>query len=649
MNQVISLAPNPAKQEFIAVDIERRGLCIIYCIVVCAQKMVTALVFGKPLPRTTSASSAATAKEKEKEDDKNNKNKSGEKGSERDTTTAAAPATARGKPSSSDSINNNDCQKLSAHSQRRQNDGGFAATAAAATTTQTQSKILPANTNIRSTLKIQNGDIVSLMPNKSASERPLKHDKVKGSINSNGEKFPKNQISAHPAASTTNAVVPTRNTLPGEEERIKTFNGMKEYQYQHGRIPTDSGKSNFDFADLQSYLEGKKRFNARTDLLRSIGMLDKAAIKVGGKRMCMFRGCKRELGDDESLYCAGHSNGYGIVYTPTPNPLALGDHSTSIDTYNTSKPAAKKAKVGSDGMPSKSSSTSSSNDTKYTLKSPPEEIKNGGNPVETSNIEGEDEAKVVKLAADAVAKELRYLSLQSPTDHIESSVKKFAIEVYYPLLHSSKERERSTGASSYSASRVLLSTLLALQEMLIINAEKFFPLAGLKDSSAEKERDEKVNSKLARDFAGAVIQNAAKRLQRMTSDVIPNQDCLFDQYLETSRRYDSKGEDFQLALERLDASATYRNAKGSTLGERESIMARTSFNFAREQHPLMPADDQPTAHPSPNACAVFVMGKSKSEKKEVTSQMGLNIETRHHKRTQARESRIRSLKYYNGL
>ena len=84
MNQVISLAPNPAKQEFIAVDIERRGLCIIYCIVVCAQKMVTALVFGKPLPRATSASSAATAKEKEKEDDKN-KNKSGEKGSERDT------------------------------------------------------------------------------------------------------------------------------------------------------------------------------------------------------------------------------------------------------------------------------------------------------------------------------------------------------------------------------------------------------------------------------------------------------------------------------------------------------------------------------------------------------------------------------------
>ena len=616
--------------------------------------MVTALVFGKPLPRTTPASSAA--KEKEKEDDKKNQSWENGSGSERDTTTttAAAPATARGKPPSSDSMYNNDCQKLSA--QRRQNDGGFAATAATTTTaptpTQTQSKLpATANTNKRSTLKIQNGDIVPLMPNKSAPMRPLKHDEVKGSINSNGEKFPKNQISAHPAAaavSTTNAVVPTRNTLPGEEERIKTFDGMKEYQYQHGRIPTDSGKSNFDFADLQSYLEGKKRFNARTDLLRSIGMLDKAAIKVGGKRMCMFRGCKRELGDDESLYCAGHSNGYGIVYTPTPNPLALGDHSTSIDTYNTSKPAAKKAKVGSDGMPSKSSSTSSSNDTKYTLKSPPEEIKNGGNPVETSNIEGEDEAKVVKLAADAVAKELRYLSLQSPTDHIESSVKKFAIEVYYPLLHSSKERERSTGASSYSASRVLLSTLLALQEMLIINADKFFPLAGLKDSSAEKERDEKVNSKLARDFAGAVIQNAAKRLQRMTSDVIPNQDCLFDQYLETSRRYDSKGEDYQLALERLDASATYRNAKGSTLGERESIMARTSFNFAREQHPLI-REDQPTAHPSPNACAVFVMGKSKSEKKEVTSQMGLNIETRHHKRTQARESRIRSLKYYNGL
>jgi hypothetical protein len=635
--------------------VERREGCVSFIVLlVCAQKMVTALVFGKPLPRTTSASSAA--KEKEKEDDKNKKNESWENGSERDTTTAAAPATARGKPSSSDSMINNDCQKLSAHSQRRKNDGdgGFAATAATATTTQTQSKILPANTNIRSTLKIQNGDIVPLMPNKSAPMRPLKHDEVKGSINSKGEKFPKNQISAHPAAaavSTTNAVVPTRNTLPGEEERIKTFDGMKEYQYQHGRLPTDSGKSNFDFADLQSYLEGKKRFNARIDLLRSIGMLDKAAIKVGSKNMCMFKGCKRELGDNEALHCAEHSNGrYGNVYTPTPNPLALGDHSTSIDTYNTSKPAAKKAKVDSDGMSSKSFSISSPNGTKYTLKSPPEEtVKYGGNPEETSNIEAEDEAKMVKLVADAVAKELRYLSLQSPTDHIESSVKKFAIEVYYPLLSSSKERERST-SSSYSASRVLLSTLLALQEMLIINADRFFPLAGLKDSSAEKESDEKANSKLARDFARAVIQNAAKRLQRMTSDVIPNQDCLFDQYLETSRRYESKGEDFQLALERLDASATYRNAKGSTLGERESIMARTSFNFAREQHPLIREDDQPSAHPFPNACAVFVMGKSKSEKKkEITTQMGLNIETRHHKRTQARESRIRSLKYYNGL
>eukprot|EP00986_Skeletonema_menzelii_P004144 scaffold1384_cov140-Skeletonema_menzelii.AAC.7 len=617
--------------------------------------MVTA-IFGKPLPRA-SASSAT----KEKEDGKIR-----EQESERATTATAAPATAREKLFSSNSNNNDDSQKLSAHSQRWQNfnnnngfqyDGGFSAATITAKTSTQESKILPATTTtIPPREKIQNGEIVTLMPNKSASRRPLKHDKTIGSMNSNGEKNPKNPISAHPAA--TKAVVATCNTSKGEEKWIKTFNDLKEYQYQHGRLPMDNGKSVEEvdlkkWMDLQSYLhekhlEGWKSplSKSRIDLLRSVGMLDDAVSKVESKRMCTFGGCKRSVGEYDSLHCTEHSNGNVYIYTPNP----LGD-STSIDTYNTSKPAVKRAKTNSKGMPSKSSSNSSSNGSKYSLKSPPEEtVMNGSHPEDTSNVEGDDAAKMVKLAADAVAKELRYLVLQSQTDHVESSIKRYAIEVYYPLLYSSKERERSMGTSSYSASRVLLSTLLALQEMLIINAEKFFSFEGLKDSFAEKESDAEANSKLTHDFARAVIQNAAKRLQRMTSDVIPNQACLFDEYLETSRRYDARGEDFQLALGRLDASATYRNAKGSKLGERESIMARTSFNFAREQHPLIREDDQPAAHPAPNACAIFVTGKSESEKKEDTSQTSLNIESRHRQRTEARESRIRSLKrYYDRL
>lgn len=219
------------------------------------------------------------------------------------------------------------------------------------------------------------------------------------------------------------------------------------------------------------------------------------------------------------------------------------------------------------------------------------------------------------------------------------------------------------GTSSFSSDRVLLSTLLALQEMLVINADKFFSFAGLKDSSTEKkESGEEADSKLTRDFARAVVQNAAKRLQRMTSDVslkqiIPNQDCVFDQYLEASRSYDTKGEDFQLALGRLDASSTYRNAKGSKLSARESIMARTSFNYARKQHRLIREDDasggRTEAHPAPNACAIFVMGESESVGKESVrkeEQTSVNVEARHHKRTEVRESRIRLLKrYYDDL
>eukprot|EP00985_Skeletonema_marinoi_P027514 scaffold22729_cov84-Skeletonema_marinoi.AAC.1 len=379
-----------------------------------------------------------------------------------------------------------------------------------------------------------------------------------------------------------------------EEKWIKTFNALKEYQKHHGSLPTaewDNGKTVEELdlttwmvqqsSQYQKHLEGKKSTLSSTciELLRSIGMCDEPVRKGKSKKRCMFWGCKRALGAYESFHCAEHKN----VYTSTP-PHPFTNTSTSTSAYSTSKPAVKRQKKKAGESSSKSSTKPSANGTKHRLKSPPEEtLKKRSPPKETSRIEEDDIVKVVKLAADAVAKEIRYLGLKSPTDHAESAIRRFAVEVYCPLLYSSKAR--SMGTSSFSSDR-------------------------LKDSSTEKkESGEEADSKLTRDFARAVVQNAAKRLQRMTSDVslkqiIPNQDCVFDQYLEASRSYDTKGEDFQLALGRLDASSTYRNAKGSKLSARESIMARTSFNYARKQHRLIREDDasggRTEAHPAPN-------------------------------------------------
>ncbi len=624
-------------------------------------KMVTALRFGKPVPHTSSS-----AKGKEGKDQGGGSGKSRE---ERERDTAAATATAAATTTASNK--NDKCQKA-AHNQRRQNLNSSSATnrvqSQSASASSTQLNTLPlaknntyAATQTQSVQKIRNGESGPLMTTNSASWRPMMHDKAIGSINSNGGNF---RVSAPlpsaPAPIHTKAIA-AKHKMSEEEEWIKTFNDVREYKYQHGYLPAsgwNKGKS-AEEVDLikwmqlqrylyQNYLEGGKSAlsHTRIDLLRSIGMIDndKTVSNVESKRMCMFWGCNRALGEFESFHCAEHRN----VNTAT---LVVGDPSR----YNTSKRAVKRRKTKPKVPSSKSSTKPAANDTKHSLKSPPEEmLKNGSNPKETTNTkEDEDDVlNIVKLAAGAVAKEMRYLGLQpsSSTDHVESAIERFAVEVYCPLLYSSKER--SVGTSSYSADRILLSTLLALQEMLVTNAEKFFPLAGLKGSSVATDHDEAANSKLSRDFARALVQNAAKRLQR-TPHIIPNQDHLIDRYLEASRRYESRGEDFQLALGRLDASATYRNAKGSTLSGRESIIARTSFNFARENHPLVRENDmlggQPGAHPAPNACAIFVMEEGKSVQKEDTLETSAhNIEARHEKRTKVRESRIRLLKRYFG-
>jgi hypothetical protein len=269
-------------------------------------------------------------------------------------------------------------------------------------------------------------------------------------------------------------------------------------------------------------------------------------------------------------------------------------------------------------------------------------------------------ATLVELAAETVAKEVRYLALESSTEKAELAIKRFAMDIYYPMLYTSFTEQGTE--TSYSALRVLISTLIAIREMLIINSEKFFPFETPKDSSTHKESDEEATSKLiSRDIACAVVKNSAKALQRKSPDIflklqVSNEDSLFDQYLEASKSYDSKGDEFQFALGRVDARAVYQTAKGSQLGERESIMARTGFNYAREHHPLIQHNDgtstglRDDSQPVPNVC-FFVMGgdETKSEKNEISKSIN-NVEESHDVMKDERVKKIHELKRrYEGV
>lgn len=616
--------------------------------------MVTALIFGKPAPRSVSTS-ATTAREKEKDDEKR----------ERERTASAAL-----KPSSS-STNNHDIDNQkrggAAHNQRRHQNNNSVTNGLRLVSSSppplfsTQIKISPltkinAYAATATGQKVQNGESIPLMTHRGASWPPSStNDKAKGTVNSNSEKIPENKIAA--------AALPAKapeDKLTEEETWIKTFNDLKEYRKVHRRVPSSAdyrkivdetglGKWNPNLAKWMfkqryqygKYIEGRESTlnSTHIDLLRSIGLFTHIPKKVASF----------------AFHCAEHSN----VYTSN---VAKKGNNNPTSTYNISRPASKKHKSNAGELSTNPSASVNGTKSKCTLKSQHKGVSNREEHTQVSNREDDDVAKVVKLVAGAVTKEIHYLGLHSSTDHVDSAIKRFAVEVYCPLLYSS--REQSMGISSYSVDRLLLSTLLALREMLVINAEKFFPFAALKDSCTKEEEsgeEANANSKITRDFANAVVQNAAKRLQRMSTGVflkgiIPNQDRLFDQYLEASKSFDSKGEDFQFALGRLGATAEYRNAKGSKLGERESIMARTSFNYAREQHPLIREDSalvgQKEAHAAPNACAVFVMEESEIiKKKEDTGYTtGVNVEARHVERKEARETRIRLLKrHYSGL
>ncbi len=183
------------------------------------------------------------------------------------------------------------------------------------------------------------------------------------------------------------------------------------------------------------------------------------------------------------------------------------------------------------------------------------------------------------------------------------AVRRFAMEVYCPFLLSARQ---SMGNKSPNVDRIRLSTLLAVREMLIMNADRLFTFATLKQSP--KSSSERLY--LAHVFSNAIVRNAAKRLHSSAE-----QGQFFADFLQAAHNYYTKSEDFQFSLARLDARSICVYQGGKQVGAEESILAKIDFNHARRRHPLLYKDrcsretsidnGMPLTSPVPTACAAF--------------------------------------------
>jgi len=187
------------------------------------------------------------------------------------------------------------------------------------------------------------------------------------------------------------------------------------------------------------------------------------------------------------------------------------------------------------------------------------------------------------------------------------AIRRFVLGVYCPFLCSAK---RNTRNGSPSADRIRISTLLAIREVLIMNAEKLFSFAYLNQpqpvNSVERDR-----TYLSHVFANAIIRNTARRIHTPS--------CFLDDFVQATRNYDTKSQDFQISLARPDVRSVYILSDGRNIGQQASTLANVGFNYARVRHPLLSNSNIGTkggsnqagqeefaiSSPVPTACAAF--------------------------------------------
>lgn len=242
-----------------------------------------------------------------------------------------------------------------------------------------------------------------------------------------------------------------------------------------------------------------------------------------------------------------------------------------------------------------------------------------------------------------------------------SAIERFALEIVLPSLLSAGVGENKDGGGNPShGHRVYMATLLALREVLCINAESIFFCDGESPSYHHCEKEvcaeqlgARAGTELLPGEARRIIRNnreeKAFRSQLLATGVIlsaiqrldPEVSSVLSSYfLDTVEKYDMADEEFTSCLERADGRSKCVTPDGRVMGREENVAWRVSFNRAREAHPLIRTHERLEAQsrkayrdaieagqplrwhdvhkqklvrrvmvPNPNACAAYVVEK----------------------------------------
>ena len=132
----------------------------------------------------------------------------------------------------------------------------------------------------------------------------------------------------------------------------------------------------------------------------------------------------------------------------------------------------------------------------------------------------------------------------------------FVLETYHPFLLSAKQNKRH---DSPNANRVRISTLFAIREMLILNAEKLFIVAHLKQSPTGSRVKESICS--PHSFANVIIRNTAKRFHARHPE-----SHFYDDFVQAIRSCGGKSKDLSLSLTQADVLSTHAHPDERKVG-----------------------------------------------------------------------------------
>jgi hypothetical protein len=195
---------------------------------------------------------------------------------------------------------------------------------------------------------------------------------------------------------------------------------------------------------------------------------------------------------------------------------------------------------------------------------------------------------------------------RSRLNEVSLALENFAIDIIIPNLVASGVAEASCGSKKAEDivtfrkkrdTRVFISVLLNLREVLILNAGIFFPKNG-----SMKDDDSIVKVYL---LSTSLIFAAMTRIEPENK-----RKQYSDQFKDAMIKYDNAHEEFASCLKRVDCSSIGVTPTGKIITREENIAWRVSHNFSRESHPLIKKrklTDGNVVPPGANAAYVSVL------------------------------------------